>query len=66
MTNFQPFTSIEGASVQVNFDNVIHIAANDEHSSLITFTGGETLLIRGELNSEWPGGNKSLIIENVS
>jgi hypothetical protein len=45
----------------VNYDNIDFIIPNDAHSSLVTFRGGGTLLVKGTLNRDWPLGDKALI-----
>lgn len=64
MSNFNPHITVEGIGAQINYDNVIYIVANDPNTSLITFRGGETLIVNGTLNMEWPYGDKSLMYED--
>jgi hypothetical protein len=61
MSNFNQLTTIEGVPTQVNYDNINYILPIDEASSMLTFIGGETLLVKEKLNLEWPLGDNNLL-----
>lgn len=60
MTKFYPLTTIEGISSLVNYDNIIHIVAMD-NGAMITFSCGETLMVKEHLNLGGPRNDEDVL-----
>lgn len=53
--------TVDGTKAQVNYDNINFVSPAGD-GSLITFRDGMTLLVKEQINLEWPMSNDALFI----